>query len=145
MDDLLKRSALEQLAILLKGASIDKFFVMICVCISFLPDFSLHQPAIEEGIICDLLSMFKLKLKPKPTRGGEEEGRGADEWSQSPRDRDEEGTQRETGVVVVDGVGFLKPCVQCLQLLSQTSAEVRGQLASDVSFLLDVVKGECLH
>jgi hypothetical protein len=121
VDDLLKRSALEQLAILLK-------------------DFSLHQPAIEEGIICDLLSMFKLKLKPKPTRGGEEEGRGADEWSQSPRDRDEEGTQRETGVVVVDGVGFLKPCVQCLQLLSQTSAEVRGQLASDVSFLLDVVK-----
>ena len=92
-------------------------------------DHSLHQPAIKEGIVIDLL---KLKLKPNWTQGVEEESVDGDhQW---PEGGGSEG-------VTVDPRGFLKPCVQCLQLLVQTSSEVRGQLACDVTFLKDLFKG----
>ena len=114
------------------------------LCLSYFSDFSLHQHAIEEGIISELLSILKLKLNPKPTKRKQEEEvtTDTDELSQCPtHDRDEESVRRET-VVVADEVGLVKPCVQCLQLLVLTSMEVRGRLASDATFLLGIFKGE---
>ena len=77
-------------------------------------DRSLHEPALGEGIIADLILALRIALQ-----------RREDSESQS---------EEETPLL-------LKPCIKCLQLLAHSGATLREELVADCSFLLDVLRG----
>ena len=119
MDSLLRKTALEQLAILLKGE------ILVCnervYCTSILgsissvaTDPSLHASALEEGITTDLMLVLGVALQRKE---------GSEEQSKE------------------EPPSLLKPCIQCLQLLVHSSTTLREELAADCSFLLDAFRG----
>ena len=122
MDHLLKRSALEQLAILLKGVYHITATSAICCLCSLDP--SLHHMAMEEGIVNVVLATLKVKLNANQKSG------------------DEESSGERDGETVVTVRGFWKACVQCLQRLVPARAEVRERLRKDHTLLMDVFRSE---
>ena len=78
-------------------------------------DQSLHASALEDGITTDLMLVLSVALQRK--EGSEQQGKE-------------------------EPLSLLKPCTQCLQLLVQSSATLREELAADCSFLLDAFRGK---
>ena len=121
MDSLLKKTALEQLTILLKGeilmCAMHEYVILasyIDSIFSVATDPSLHASALEDGITTDLMLVLSVALQRK--EGSEEQGK-----EESP--------------------SLLKPCIQCLQLLVHSSATLREELGVNCSFLLDAFRG----
>ncbi len=101
-------------------------------------DFSLHGPAIAEGIVTDLREVFSAALQSHqrtvPDSDGDGEGGGEEE--------EEEGGEREEGGKREGGaIGILRPCIQCLQLLTRSQGGLREELSSEGDFLLDTFRG----
>ena len=120
MDSLLRKTALEQLAILLKGEILSCVheYIVLASWIEYslsATDQSLHASALEDGITTDLMLVLSVALQRK--EGSEQQGKE-------------------------EPLSLLKPCIQCLQLLVHSSATLREELAADCSFLLDAFRGK---
>ena len=120
------------------------------VCVPhYITDVSLHGAAVEEGIVDELLDIFKPKLNPKQS-GEREEEKLANDCRQAAGEEGAAGGGGGRGGgggkgERVDSREFWKPCLQCLQRLVMTSAEVRSQLSGDECFLMEVFRGELTH
>ena len=82
-------------------------------------DCSLHELALEEGMLADLLTAFEAALHGRVT--SQEEGSLEDSTD--------------------DPLQLLKPSILCLKLLTHSIATLRGQLSADYTFLLDTLRG----
>ena len=107
----------------------------------------------------EILTVFRdnLKLKTKQPTATEVEVVREEEQQQQHGERErgkreraaeseggEEEEEEDGGEV--DPRGLLKACVQCLQQLVQTSPELRGQLASDDTFFINMLRGDnCMY
>ena len=132
MDTALKKTALEQLVLLLKGQCEEIECVRIFIT-ELLPDCQLYGPALEQGVSTEVLNLLKMALTIPDT------GNNGSSSSSSSSSSSQEGPPATARCSNEEAL--LRPCFQCLQLLAGCSAELRRELASDSTLLLDILRG----
>lgn len=129
----LKKSALEQLVILLQGIMSPHPFTKVnftyqVSSLSSPPDDCLHQRALEDGLVDHLITTLKSILS---------------QMDQYPGLRQPSNSQGESYKGGGELVCLLSPCLSCLLVLTTFNHAVRGMLRENYRFLVTVFLGEC--